>query len=107
MHGTCAKMNRVTSTLAKGFICERCVETTKRIVKPAEELTFYDQMELVKSFCNLGNRLNASSGSEATMTATRIGWIKFRDCRKLLNPLKPTGNNCCQYVCFQISEHNL
>ena len=33
----------------------------------------------------MGDRLNASSGSEAAVTArTRIGWIKFRECGKLL-----------------------
>ena len=66
-------MKRVTSTQAKGFICERCVETMKGIIKPAEELTFYDQMELVKSFSYLGDRFDASAGNEVTVTArTRI-----------------------------------
>ena len=32
----------------KSFICERCVEAMKGIVKLAEELTFYDQLEAVK-----------------------------------------------------------
>ena len=47
-------MKKVTSTLAKGFICERCVKTMKGIVEPAEELTFHNQVELVNSFCYLG-----------------------------------------------------
>ena len=39
----------------------------------------------MKSFCYLGDRLNASSGSEAAVTAkTRIRWIKFRECEELL-----------------------
>ena len=39
----------------------------------------------MKSFCRLGDRLNASGGSEAAVTArTRIGWIKFRECGELL-----------------------
>ena len=39
----------------------------------------------MKSFCYLGDRLNASGGSEAAITArTRIGWIKFRKCGELL-----------------------
>ena len=45
----CAKIKRVTQTLAKGLICERCLEAMKEIVKPAEELTFYDQVEPVSS----------------------------------------------------------
>ena len=39
----------------------------------------------MKSFCYLGDILNASGGSEAAVTArTKIGWIKFRECRELL-----------------------
>ena len=39
----------------------------------------------MKSFCYLGDRLNASGGSEVAVTArTRIGWTKFRQCGELL-----------------------
>ena len=45
----------------------------------------FDQVDFVKSFCFLGDRLKASGGSEAAVTArTRIGWIKFRECGELL-----------------------
>ena len=78
-------MKSVTSTQAKGFVCELCANTKKGIVEPGEELSFFDQVDFVKSFCYLGDRLNASGGSEAAITArTRIGWIKFRECGKLL-----------------------
>ena len=60
-------MKRVVSTLAKGFVFERRVEAMKGIVKPAEELTFNNQVKLVKRFCYLGDRLN---GSEAVVTAS-------------------------------------
>ena len=40
VHGRCAKMKRVTSTLAKGFDCELCVYTKEGIVEPGEELHF-------------------------------------------------------------------
>ena len=50
VHGTCAKMKRVTSTHAKGFICELCVDTMEGIVEPGEEISFVDQVDLVKSF---------------------------------------------------------
>ena len=44
------------------------------IVEPAEEFTFYEQMELVKSFCCLGDKLDAGGESEAAVTTTtRIG----------------------------------
>ena len=45
----------------------------------------YDQIELVKSFCYLGDRLNAGGGSAAAVTAsTRIGWKQCRELRELL-----------------------
>ena len=47
------------------------------------------QVKLVKSFCYLGGRLNASRKSEVLVTArTRIGWIKFTECGKLFNGRK-------------------
>ena len=74
VHGRCAKMQRVTSTLAKGFVCELCVYTKEGIVEPGEEVSFFDQVDFVKSFCYSGDRLNASGESEAAVTArTRIG----------------------------------
>ena len=55
------------------------------IVEPGEKISFFDQVDFVKSFCYLGDRLNASGGSEATVTVrTRIGWIKFKECGELL-----------------------
>ena len=65
VHGRCAKMKRVTSSLAKNFVCEICVDTTGGIVKPGKEILLFDQVDFVKSFCFLGDRLNASGGSEA------------------------------------------
>ena len=41
----------------------------KRIVKTAEELTFYEQVELIRGYCCLRDRLNASGGSEVAVTA--------------------------------------
>ena len=38
VHGICAKRKRVTSTLAKDFVCELCVDTKEGIVEPGEEL---------------------------------------------------------------------
>ena len=48
-HGRCAKMKRLTLTVAKG-----CVEAMKKNYQTAEELTFYNPAELVKSFCYFG-----------------------------------------------------
>ena len=66
-------MKRVTSTMAKRFVCELCVVTMEGIVK-ADEI-FFDQVDFVQSFCYLGERLNANGGSKAVVTATRIEWM--------------------------------
>ena len=49
-----------------------------------------DEVETVNEFCYLGDRLNASGGCEAAVTATvRIGWVRFREYGELL-----LGNRC-------------
>ena len=61
--GRFAKMKSVTLTVVKGFACEQCVDTMEGIVEPGEEISFFDQDDFVKSFCYLGERLNAKKGS--------------------------------------------
>ena len=44
-----------------------------------------DEVETVKGFCYLGDRLNASGGCETAGTSrVIIGWMKFRECGELL-----------------------
>ena len=44
-----------------------------------------EEVETVKGFCYLGDRLNAIGGCETAVTArARIGWMKFRECGELL-----------------------
>ena len=41
-------------------------------------------MEIVNGFCYLEDRLNSSSGCEATVTAKeRFDWVRFRKCGEL------------------------
>ena len=85
VRGRCAKMKRVTLSLAKDFVCKEYFETIERIVEPDEELSFFDQVEFAKSFLLFGDRLKTSGGSEAEVIARMgIGWIKFRECGELL-----------------------
>ena len=41
MHDKCAEIKRASSTVAKGFVCQRCVQTTKEIVETDKESSFY------------------------------------------------------------------
>ena len=75
VHGGCAKIKRVSSTLAKGFVCELCVYTKEGIVEPGEEGSFFDQVDFVKSFCYLGDRLNASGGNSSSGNSKNENWM--------------------------------
>ena len=45
-----------------------------------------EEVEKVRGFCYMGDRVNAGGGCEAPVTAiARIGWVKFRECGELQN----------------------
>ena len=97
VHGRCAKIERVTASLATLFVCSRWREIIKGTVNSIKKLC--DEVETVNGFCYLGDRLNASGGCEAVITArVRIGWVRFRKCEELLLgnrfPLKTKGKVC-------------
>ena len=74
----CAKLKRATTRLAMHFICSKC----KGMVDLIKKLC--DEVETVNGFCYLGDRLNASGGCEAAVTArVRIGWVRFRESGEL------------------------
>ena len=95
VHGKCAKIKRVTARLAMHFVCSKCKGIMEGTMDSIEKLC--DEVETVNGFCYLGDRLNASGGCEAAVTArVRIGWVRFRKCGELLLgnrfPLKMKGS---------------
>ena len=72
MHGGCAKIKRVTLTLAKVFFCEVCLYTKEGIVESSEEMSLLNRLSL----CYLVDWLNVSGGSEAAVTAS-TNWMDF------------------------------
>ena len=79
IHGRCTKMKKVTCSFARDFVCRRCTDVGDGMEEPVQVLC--DEVETVKRFCYLGDRLNASGGCETTVTLrVRIGWMKFREC---------------------------
>jgi len=66
-------MKRVTPSVAKNFVCARCYNITEGRVEPIDK--FCDDVMTVGALCYLGDRMNASGGCEAAVTATRIGKI--------------------------------
>ena len=76
-------MKKVICSSARNVICKRCTDVGDGTEEPVEVLC--DEVETVKGFCNLGDRLNASGGCETAVTSrVGIGWMKFRECGKLL-----------------------
>ena len=83
IHGRCAKLKRVTPSLARQFVCGQCNKVMAGAVEPVERLC--DDVETVREFCYLGDRVSAGGGCEAAVTArARLGWVKFRECGEIL-----------------------
>ena len=79
VYGRCAKTKRATARSAMHFICSKCKEIMEGTMDSIEKLC--DEVETVNGFCYLGDRINASDGCEAAVTArVRIGWVRFREC---------------------------
>ena len=84
IHGRCAKVKRVTPKLGRDFVCGRCEKKDEELTEQVEELC--EEVETVRSFCYLGDRVDANGGCEIAVTArARLGWVKFRECGELLN----------------------
>ena len=65
-------------------MCAKCKKQANGLMGPVEELC--EEVETVKSFCYLGDRMNASGRCEAAVTArARVVWVKFKECGELLN----------------------
>ena len=70
------KIKRVTARLAMHFVCTKCKAIIEGTVDLIKKLC-----DTVNNFCYLGDRLNASGGYEAAVTArVRICWVRFREC---------------------------
>ena len=75
-------MKKVTCSSAKNVVCKRCTDVGDGMKESVEVLC--DEVETVKGFWNLGDRLNASGGCETAVTSrVGIGWMKFRECGEL------------------------
>ena len=61
------KVKRMTPKLGRDFVCGRCKQVD-RLVEPVEEL-MCEEVETVRGFCYLDDRVNASGGCEAAVTA--------------------------------------
>ena len=59
--------------MGRFFVCSKCEKVTNSAGEVQQEI-MCDEVETVRGFCYLGNRLNASGECEAAVTAkTRAG----------------------------------
>ena len=73
IHGRCSKLKKVTPSAARFFVCCKCEKATNGAGEVQQEV-MCDKVETVKRFCYFGNKLNASGGCEAPVTARiRVG----------------------------------
>ena len=77
IHGTCFKLKKAINA-TRFFVCSICNKATNGGKEMQQEF-MCDEVETAKGFCYFGNRLNASGGFEAAVTA------KTRDGRNLEN----------------------
>ena len=83
IHGRCTQMKQVTCSYARHFVCGRCTDIGDSTQESVEVLS--NEVETVKGFCYLGDRLNASGGCKTAVTSkVKIGWEKFTECGELL-----------------------
>ena len=83
IHGRYSKLKKVTQRTAKFFVGNKFDKAANDAGKVQQEIMCIE-VGVVKGFCYLGNRSNASGGFEATVTAsTRVRWKKFKDCGEI------------------------
>ena len=84
VHARCTEKKKVSVYVNKNFVCKKCRSVVNNFKRSADE-KLCDGVETVSKFTYLGDRLNATGGCEAVVTArSRIGWMKFRECSKIL-----------------------
>ena len=68
----------------KNYTCQKCQGNIGEAVEQDEKLC--DEVETVREFTYLGDRVSAGGGYEASVTArTGCGWVMLRECGELLH----------------------
>ena len=76
-------MKRVTTKFYRNFAFRKCEGNIGEAVEQEEKLC--DEVETVREFTYLGDRVSAGGGCEAVVaTRARCEWVRFRECGELL-----------------------
>ena len=75
-HGRCAGVKMVTPKFSRNSTCRKCEGNIGEAVEQEEKLC--DEVETVREFTYLGDRVSAGGGCEAAVTArTRCGELSL------------------------------
>ena len=75
IHGKCSKLKKVTLIAAKFFVSSKC-EKAKNGPEEVQQEIMCNEMEVVKRFCCLGDRLDASEECEAAVKCKNKNGMK-------------------------------
>ena len=86
MHKKCSGLKRVKEDL--NYRCSRCQGKAGPIDRPQKDVHVgSDKLEVVASFCYLGDMLSADGGCElALITHVKTAWKKFKEILPVLSP---------------------
>ena len=112
VHKKCSGLKRLTKDL--DYRCTRCQGTARPLDgRPQKEVRVGpDKLEVVASFCYLGDMLSAAGGCElSTTTYVKTAWKKFKDLLPVLSSshlsFKPHGcvySSCLRSAMLYASE---
>ena len=86
VHKKCSGLKRLTED--PDYRCTRCQGTARRLDgRPQREVQVgHDKLEVVASFCYLGDMLSAASGCELSTTKrVKSAWKKFKELKPVLS----------------------
>ena len=81
IHSRCAGVKGVTQMFSRNFTCRKCKGNFGEAVEHEEKLC--DEVETVREFAYLGDRVSAGGVCEAVAVKTRYWWVKFRQFSEL------------------------
>ena len=101
VHSRCDGVKRATPKYSRNITRKKCEGNIGEAVK--QEVKLCDEVETVSGLTYLGDRMSASGGCEAALTArNKCRWAKFRECGELMHGsrflLKLKGTVCKSYL---------
>ena len=100
LHKKCSGLKHLTKD--PDYRCTQCKGTAYPLDgRPQREQVGSDKLEVVASFCYLGDMLSAASGCEfSTTTHTKTTWKKFKEVLPVLSSRHVSFKTCCRIYSY-------